>query len=654
MSDLLLSTIQKAITAYSAGFRALRWPRRWGLVAGLLLLSATLRPASAQVVDDSTKNLYGARTTFIIREADVLRDQNEGRMIDTTLTRLPQARYWAHDTTYQQDLGIFGTASRRLLWEPNLQLGARFGRTVFDRYARNAATIPYYDTRSPYTFFRFHQGNPHEQIFELSYARSIKKLFNAGFAFERFGSNKHLAVSNTRTGQVEHTNFLFFVRYQTANDRYHALANFGTARHRAVEQGGVVVQAKDQEGEAGKINLQQLFDYQDEEVRLTRAVNRDDRNRFRLAHTYRLLGRGLTAFHVLDWSRQENTYTDDQLAQSAGSGFYPRNRLSTTATNDQAEYRQLENLVGVLGRTSAVEYRLYGRQRSYALDSKARLDLPLPQDSARFGESGTQLFVGGTAAFRYRQFAIETAGEYKLANEYWVRASARLGPLTGEVLSASYAPTLTEQRFNGNHFVWNTDFDNTQVQQARVVLSQRLGNQHVEASATVANITNLVYYNQQARPAQLGEAKQLFILHARHRFQLGHFFADNQVTYTAGGEGAGLRIPDIVGESRLYYQGYVFKKALLGQAGVQAYFQSRWRAYDYSPSTQQFFVQDHFTIRNLPVVDVFLSGDIKTVGIFLKMAYVNQFLPHRGYFATPYYPALPRRFQFGIRWQFFN
>ena len=76
----------------------------------------------------------------------------------------------------------------------------------------------------------------------------------------------------------------------------------------------------------------------------------------------------------------------------------------------------------------------------------------------------------------------------------------------------------------------------------------------------------------------------------------------------------------------------MFRNALFGQVGVQVYFQSRWKAYDYSPSTQQFFVQDHFTIRNTPVVDVFLSADIKTVGVFFKMAYVNQFLPQNGYF----------------------
>lgn len=648
-----------------------------------LLLAAGLVPvlSHAQILDDSTKVRYGAHTTFVLRERDLLREDTLGRMIDTTLTRLPQQRYWAHDTTFQQDLGNFGTASRRLLWEPNLKLGARPGRTVFDKYARNAADVPYYDTRSPYTFFRFHQGNPYEQIFELSYTRSLKKHFNAGFAFERFGANKILATIGNKTGQVEHTNVLVFVRYDSPEGRYHAMANFSTARHRVAEPGGIIPLPGDTLRN-GKLDLSQLFDYDEEIVRLAGAINRDDRDEVRLAHTYRLLGRGLTAFHIIDWSRQQNKYTDDKLTFADATFRYSRQLQSPTITDDRAEFRQLENTVGVMGNSRSVAYRLYGRQRTYSWRNQHRTGVePLTREVDAFPrENGTQLFVGGTAAFRYRQFAIETIGEIKptadltnLANtEYLLRGNARLGPLSGELLLSSYAPTLTEQQFSGNHHVWNhtegsgTPFENTNVQQVRVRAAQQFGKHYLEAVGTVANIQNLIYYSAQpkgrieelptAGPQQLGTDQQLTTIMARYRLTWGKFVADNQATYTlgAGENNPGLRIPALVGESRVYYQGYLFKKALLGQAGVQAYFQSRWKAYDYSPSIQQFLVQDHFTVRNTPVADVFVSGDIGSLGIFLKMAYINQFVPQPGYFAAPYYAALPRRFEFGMRWQFFN
>ena len=90
------------------------------------------------------------------------------------------------------------------------------------------------------------------------------------------------------------------------------------------------------------------------------------------------------------------------------------------------------------------------------------------------------------------------------------------------------------------------------------------------------------------------------------------------------------------------------------QLGVEVYYQSRFRGYDYSPSTQQFYVQDNFTIRNYALADVFFAANIKTVSLFLKVAYVNQNLGAAGYFATPYYVGYPRRFTLGVRWNFYN
>ncbi|GAA3950715.1 putative porin [Hymenobacter algoricola] len=636
------------------------------LVLALLgLLPLRLR---AQIIDDSTRVLYGAKTTRVLYEADILREQYEGRVIDTTLTNIQQQRTWFHDSTYQQDLGNVGTASRRLLWHTNTELGARLGRTVFDKYTRPAAALPFYDTKSPYTFFRYNQSSAGEQVFELSYSRSIGKRINLGAVFERFGSNKILNT-NGREGLVEHNNVRVFLRYQSQDDRYHALASFGTSRHRAAEQGGILPNAlldslpKD------------LFGYDRENVRLTLAINRDDRDQGRLVHTYRLLGRGLTVYHVLDYSRQLNKFTDTFANGTGDALFYPPFPLqSTTGTDDRAELRQLENTAGLLGRTDAVEYRLYARYRQSTLATRTRVGDPGVLRSAfRRSQFTTlpdstfgQLFVGGTASFRYRSLLdVQTAGELKPSaslsqTEYWLRATARLGPLTGELLNSSYAPTLTQQQFSGNHYQWptsayRTDFNNTNVQQLTARLDQKLGAQRFGLSGSVVNIVNLVYFDQTARPAQLPDAKQLLIGTLRHRFQLGHLFTDNEATYTYSADERGVRLPRLVTNSKVYYQSYIFKKALFSQVGVELYYQSQFRGYAYSPSTQQFYLQDAFTIRSYPLADVYLNTDIKTVSLFLKMAYVNQFLGGQdGYFASPYYTGLPRRFQFGIRWQFFD
>ncbi|WP_375436506.1 putative porin [uncultured Hymenobacter sp.] len=679
MSDHLLSTFSvcwplRQFTVFIAWFR-----RYWAaLLSVLLLLASTIPTAQAQILDDSSRVLYGARTTRIIREDDVLRDRTEGRIIDTTLINFPSARSWYHDSTFHQDLGHVGTAARPLLWRTNTQLGTRLGRNVFDRYARDPATIPYYDTKSPYTFFRFIQGGNGEQVFELSYTRSISKNASAGLAYERFAANK-LYATNSRSGLVEHTNFLFFARFQSTDERYHALFNYSNVRHRSVEQGGIQPQG---ERVNGSVTIPadtvpgNLFSYGNEVPRLFQASNTEHRDGLRFVHTYRLIGRGLTAYHIADWRRQMNRFQDVFTVNSPSNtndiDFFPVALLSRTATDDRAELQQVENTVGVLGRSEAVEYRLYGRHRGTSYITRRRVGDPGISSSAGT-ENGTDLFLGGTANFRYKIFAIETAGEYALPTgeaalgEYWASGRARLGPLTGEALITSYSPTLTQQQFSGNHYRWGRNFDqrqfdysdgleleNTNVQQLTARLDQTLGRHRVEASAAIINITDLVYYDEFGEPAQVGTARQLLTGSLRHRFNVGNLFFDNQVHVTRGGQVDEIRIPDLITNSKVYYQGYLFRKALFGQIGAEVYYQSSWQPYDYSPSTQQFFLQNHFNAANFAVADVFVTGDIRTVAVFLKMAYINQGLLRDGYFVTPYYTSLPRRFELGIRWQFFD
>ena len=674
---------------------------RWLFLVLTLVLGGSLA-GYAQIVDDSTKAIYGPKTTRVIYEAEVLRDSVGGTPIDTSLTHWPQARFWAHDTTFQQDLGIMASASRPLLYQPNYQLGTRFGRNAFDRNTRAGSEVPYYDSRSPYSFFRYVQGSSGEQVFEISYSRSLKKNFSIGVDYERIAGNQVLAV-NTTQWQTEHNNFTVFGRYQTEDGRYHLLANYSASRQRTRELGGIWPTNTESLDTLKGPNS--FFKYDRERVYLSPGINIDDRDQVHLLQTYRLLQKGFTAYHIFDIRRQYNSYTDNALPRDAATGtllFYPQassypntgTLRNTVATDDRALYRQIENTFGLLGRTSRLEYNVYARYRN-AWFSQTTTPLgrsgaglrrvsvgTAPADTAVAPHYFGQLFVGGTAAFNYRGiYAVEVAGEYLpydngtvkvlgVSAEYWLRGRIRTGPLSAELLLNSYSPTLTQRVFIGNNYVWSnlkdpserewqSTFGNTSTQQVTVRLKQRLpllADHSIELSGAGVRIASLVFYNQQGVPQQLSGKtdKTLLIGFARHRFRLGNVYFDNQGTYTRGGDGAGLRVPALVTESRVYYQRLVFGHALFAQVGGELYYQSTFRAYDYAPSTQQFYVQDKFTIGNYAVANAFVAADISSASIFLKVAYLNQGLGRDGYFTTPYYTAYGRRFQFGVRWRFFS
>jgi hypothetical protein len=662
-----------------------------GLVLGAPLLGR------AQIIDDSTKVLYGPKTTRIIYEAEVLADSTHGTLIDTALVRWPQQKYWMHDTTFQQDLGTVGSASRPLLFQANTALGARLGRNVFDRYALDASQVPYYDSRSPYSFFRFIQSGSGEQVFEISYSRSLKKNFSIGAAYERIASNKILGT-NTSEGLVEHNAARFFARYQTDDERYHMLVSLVDTRHRAVEPGGILPFVSDTL-RPGKLNPERLFVYDRTQVNLAYATNTDDRDQLHLFHSYRLLGRGVTAYHVFDIRRQYNGYIDNSLTTTFNSpvtttdgAFYNKTLRNPTLTADRVTYRQAENTFGFLGRTDRIAYNVYARYRAASLNQTTQLPIPATSTNptaaapiVELSKSYSQVFFGGTASFTYRAiYAVEVAGEYKpfgynSLGEYWLRGRIRTGPLSAELLTTSVSPDLTQQQQLGNHYEWNNtgedsnrQFNNTQVTQLTGRLQQRLpllADHSIDVSFSVANISGLIYYTYDPAispaynrlspllgPEQQSGSKQLLIASARHRFRVGKVFFDNQGTYTLGADSTNeaLRIPSLVTESRVYYQTHVFKKALLAQVGAELYYQSVFRGYGYSPSVQQFYIQNSFTIRNYAVANVFLTADIKAATIFLKVAYLNQGLDHQGYFTTPFYTGYPRRLQLGVRWRFFS
>nr|WP_250636930.1 putative porin [Hymenobacter sp. PAMC 26628] len=482
-----------------------------------------------------------------------------------------------------------------------------------------------------------------------------------------------------------------------------------TSRHRAVEQGGVW--PRDTETKTDAANYPgNLFNYSSERVYLTQAQNTENRDQLHAFQSYRLLGRGLTAYHVLDFKHQYNNYSDGAIPYDASGKllFYPGVGLGAadttyrtrTVTLDRVDYKQVENTFGLLGHTNAlgntaVEYRVYGRLRNaslvafsdkpYIIQPTTPSGIPTAATTLQQVQNRTynEGFVGGTAAFNYRTvYAVEVAGELKFPklslltdkpltairnSEYWLRGTVRTGPLSGEVLLASYSPTLTQREFSGNHYKWKNvdgngdyEFKNTSTQQFTGRLRQALpgfADHLFEASVSLVNLVNYVYYDTTGVPRQLSTTKQLLIGSARHRVRFGRFGFDNQGTYTkgAGNEGAGLRIPALVTESRVYYQSYIFGKAMFTQVGLEFYYQSRFKGYNYSPSTQQFYLQDDFTIRNYGVASAFFAADIKTVSVFLKVPYLNQGIDgHAGYFASPFYPAYPRRLQFGLNWKFFN
>ncbi|MGV3540301.1 MAG: putative porin [Rufibacter sp.] len=632
----------------------------------------------AQVIDDSTKAIYGSATTKVIYEANIFKGDTSFSRIDTALTNLHVLRNWYYDNTLQQDLGNIGTASQPLFWRMPTTLGARLGRNAFDIYAVNPATIEYYDTKSPFTFLNYVQGTLGEQIFRARHTRNIKPNWNVGVGYERVGAERQFGT--LRVGQddfVSHYGLQAFTHYLSPNQRYRLMANFAQTSHDHIELGGIRPERGD--------TYDSLFDYKSEPVWLGEALSEEKRHQLHATQWLKLIGRGLQLYHTLDYTSQLNEYNDTKLPyDTVGTGsptkvslkFYPRALLDTAQTFDRSDFTQLENTFGAMGSTRLFVYRAYAKRRDgkYVTESRRADYRP---DFRRNGvtidttfysyvkdqRTIAENFVGGQAEFKLRNdIFVTTDAEFQIGGgDYRLNAVARLKVLGGRLTRTSYSPTLTQRRLLSNHFEWGDDFENTSVNQTAAFLEATYKNHYLFAELQFSNIRDYVYYQDStggdwAEPAQVTGSINLVQGTLRHKFNLRKFVFDNTVYYNSSSGPKAIRMPEWYVNSKAYWSGPMFKSAIFVQAGVEMNWHTSYYADGYMRVTQQFHLQNQFEVKRYPTFDVFLNTDIKTVNLFLKFSHLNNVSSAwgQGYFTTPYYTANPFSFIFGVQWNFYD
>jgi hypothetical protein len=161
-------------------------------------------------------------------------------------------------------------------------------------------------------------------------------------------------------------------------------------------------------------------------------------------------------------------------------------------------------------------------------------------------------------------------------------------------------------------------------------------------------IKNYIYFDTLAVPRQDDSTIRYASADLFFRIKISRFRLENFTRYAYA-----LRIinvPEIFNHSRIYLESWLFKKALLAQIGFDLFYRSRYYANAYMPITQQFYLNNNFPVESFLTGDIFLNVKVKSVIGFVKMSNVNQ----ANYFITPWYPGMPRNFEFGIRWMFFD
>ncbi len=623
---------------------------------------------SGSILDDSTKQVYGPETSRYLTENDLLNNRDTTYAVDSTLDNIHNYNFVNRFGNRYVDLGNLGTALRPVFYTPPPQIGTYFGMNAYSPYLITPENVKYYDTKSPYTYIRYVQGGQFQQLLNVSHTRNINPRWNVGLDYQRITAAKQYGYATRGDGHTSSYALVLHTRWISADSNYHILAHFSHLNHRINEQGGLL--------DSLSANPDaMLVDYEENgssqlPPTLGVAGSNDFRTNWHVFHQYKF-GNGFQVYHVFDRQVQRYSYNDfnnqyDTYFNFRRTYFYPdvikndslRYYFADDSTRDKQRYVLYENRFGLKGKYQGWDYRLYVRRRDFSVNYSgtypATTNTPYQDVRIRRGET----FLGAWGQYRFRKnIKLYAEGEYLLFRDYKISATFESPWFRAGYLSMLYSPTLAQQRMSTNHYRWDNDFKNISVNQLFGQLNLKYKSLSFEPSAIISNLANYVYFSQDtiAMPKQ-SSPFQIINLGATLAFHGKVFHAINQVVFTQTTNNLNvIRMPKWFINARWYAEGYLFKKALYMQIGVDAHYKSDYYADAYMPAIGQFYLQDNFLVKGYPILDVFANARVGRVRLFAKMSHANQgFVFGNGYFPSAYYPGQRRAFGFGVIWPLFD
>lgn len=595
-----------------------------------------------KLIDDSTKMVFGPKTTLYFLEKDIKRNVSKTFEVDTLLNNFHYYEPVAKSGWMYQDLGNIGSAAKPIFYSAPQMIGTTSGFHVYDLYHASPDSMKYYDTKSPYTQMNAFFGGGNRNMLDLVFARNINPRWNVGFNFHTIRARKTLNPNARDDNLTEQTSYSVHTNYRSENGRYLLLGNLSRMKHLVNEQGGIISPDVD--------STSLLFAYEDAKVWLRDSRVTDLRQDYHLYHEYEL-AKGWQVYHVFDKKKQDVTFIGD--LSSSDSLFFnlfnPVRYNSEDSTYNKNNFSEWRNEIGFKGDFGLLYYNAFVKFRS------GRMRSPTMETDNPFNE----LFVGGAIRGDLSEkWRFEAEGEYLIPGAFRIHGLFVSPFLEASYTKALYKPTSMQQVYFGNHHRWENSFSNIGLDQIKGVLKADFPSWSLRPNITLNRINNYVFFNEDQKVTQSDGEAFMVIPGLTYSFNIRKkFFWESEIYYTLiTGDGKdNFRIPELLFNSRIYYDSPMFNENLFLQIGLESRFRGDNYAESYNPAMQQFFLQNEFNVFAYPVIDFFVNLRINRTRVLLRMNHINiNMMNEPGYFVTPYFTGLRRALDIGISWPLFD
>jgi hypothetical protein len=599
----------------------------------------------SKIVNDSAKAIYGPKTTLSSTEQNIFEGKKHYEQLDTAILNLHRWDFVRKYENKYQDLGNVGTALNPVFPLISSTIGATPGYKVYDLYYET--TEPrFYDTKSPFSRINIIWGGRGRSMTHVEFTRNINPRWNFGINYRPVLSANQIPFSGNRNYQVISQYYDFNTSIRSKNSRYQLLASYRRIRHHAKENGGVKFTSDTTYKAYFSANPIPYFTIS---TNATATLSNDElRNNFHLFHHFQL-ARPAQLYHVLDISRQVNTFHNTKDAESAA--FFKYATSDTTVVNDVNKFQVFQNEVGLKGNAAFLFYDFYYKIRSYT-NTMANLQGQAPN------ASGIENYIGTRIAFRFDSLS-QLAGqaEYLLDGHYNIQGTLRTPWLDAELHSALAKPGFMQQVYRGGYNTWNHNFTNTFSNQISGRIKAQVGPLFISPGFSYTALQNYIYFKsdavQQALPVQSNGHQQILSPEVRMDIAiLKKIHLKPQIIYTTvfdnDNDHHAISIPTWFSNVQLSYESFLFKGALQVQTGVELHAKSDYKALGYAPAIQQYYIQNSFVSPSFWTTDLFLNGRIKRGRFFVKYINLLQQFTAQGYVPTPGYPNVRSTIDFGF------
>jgi len=569
--------------------------------------------------------------------------------------------------TVNASLGNLFTANQPMIFRPEKFSGFDAGYHSFDAYLFDRWNTKFYLTARPVTEAAYFLGMGSEQHLKVMHTQRILKNLQLGIEYNH--TNSAGFYSNQRA--LSH-HFRFTGRFNTLDGKYKLIWSYLHNNLFFTENGGLQNDSVFEQNAFGGTRTYYLVNLDSAQQRwFNHAVFVQQAftlNRKNIDSNTRVAAPLLTFMHTLNYEFRTNRYRDAQ----PNLDYYQDIFFDSTFTRHGLAYHQLQNELKVL---------LYLKKRAGAnspvsagikhefIDLVNFIGVKYPDkteiDSVAIATNYHNLNAFGGITFDISpQISMDATGYFYFAGynigdfgaqfkfHYQSKDSAKVKQsLTADIRYRQFEPSWLMQNFQSNHRIWQLDLDKQR--ELNISLVYKIKNWNLDLEFNSYLVNNYTYLDTLARPTQLTDVANIFTLEIRKRFRAWKIFFDPKLIGQFSTTDQ-IRLPYFAGRLSIYFQGHIFKKALLLNAGVDVSYNTPYMANAYDPMTAAFYLQNQDLTGNYPFIDIHISGIIKTVKFFVKLRNVNQRWPDVPYYSTPHYPLQDRSVQVGVSWTFLN